>query len=230
MGFNLREITLISQMLKRFIVVGLNILLATMTFSAQAIAPNANKNINKNSIDKNVGKIASCSKLTSTKYNVQDNQVVVKFSRKVKSGDFLIWSVPTIKASGSCFVSNTNRTLKWSVLKGSQPEDIDTQLLGNNETIFYNLPNYGNVVVNRGQSAQGDRQFFLVRPINTGINLRWYARCSNNSDQVYDANGRYVGSNSDLTIMFSYVCELSLLKPKPIKPAFPSRPQARNIS
>jgi hypothetical protein len=101
------------------------------------------------------------------------------------------------------------------VERGPRPEDVATATPGVNEQLFYGLPGYGNVIVNRGQGSVGDKEYFLVRPINTGRNLKWYARCVSNSDQVYDHTGKYVDFNPKLTVMFPYVCEVSSLSPKP---------------
>ncbi len=180
-----------------------------MTIPVSAIAPG-------------VDKIQACGSFTANKYRVPGNQITVKINRRTPSGYYLDWSVNPYRASGYCFVSNSNSTTQWVVERGPRPEAI---ALGPNEKIFNNLPGYGDVIVNRGQGAIGDKQYFLVRPINTGRNLKWYARCANNSDQIYNQNGKYVGFNSKMTVMFPYVCEVSPLKPKP--PVTPPTPQPR---
>jgi hypothetical protein len=166
-------------------------------------------------------KIGACGNFTASKYGVPGNQITVKIDRRALLGYFLSWSVQPYRASGYCFVTNGNRTTQWVVQRGPRPEDIAKPTLGVNEKSFI-LPSYGNVIVNRGQAASGDKQYFLVRPVRGGQDLKWYARCDNNSDQVYDHNGKYVGSDSKMTVMFSYVCEVSSLKPKPT-----AKPQPR---
>ncbi|XGV98806.1 MAG: hypothetical protein ACAF41_07670 [Leptolyngbya sp. BL-A-14] len=162
-----------------------------------------------------IEKIRACGNFTTNKYRVQGNQLTVTLDRPTALGAFVNWSVKPYNASGYCFVDNANRTIRWVVERGPRPEDVAAITPGVNEKLFYNLPGYGNVIVNRGQGASGDKQYFLVRPTSTGRNLKWYARCGNNSDQVYDASGKYVGYNPKLTVMFPYVCEVSPLKPRP---------------
>lgn len=186
-------------MLKSLLIVVAGISATLVSLPAGAIAPG-------------VAQIGSCGRFTANKYRVQGNQLVVKIDRQTPRGYFLRWSVTPYRASGTCFVDNNARTTQWQVLRGPRPEAVT---IGPNEKVFTNLPGYGDVVVNRGQSAMGERQYFLVRPFNTGKNLRWYARCGKNSDQVYDASGKYVGYDSGMTVMFSYVCEVSPLRPKP---------------
>lgn len=161
--------------------------------------------------------IRVCGNFTANRYRVPGNQITVKIYRRTTSGYFLDWTVQPYRASGYCFVTNANRTTEWVVEKGPRPEDVATTTPGVNEKRF-NLPGYGNVIVNRGQGATGDRQYFWVRPTNTGRNLRWYARCGHNSDQVYDASGQYVGFDPKMTVMFPYVCEVSPLRPRPPVP------------
>lgn len=193
-------------MFKRFILVISGISAIFMTLPAGAIAPGA-------------GQIGACGNFTSTKYRVSGNQVTVKISQRTPLGYYLDWSVAPYRASGYCFVTNSNHTTRWVVERGPRPE---AAALGPNEKLFANLPGYGDVVVNRGQGATGDKQYFLVRPVNTGRDLKWYARCGNNSDQVYDQTGKYVGFDSKMSVMFPYVCEVSSLRPKP-----PVTPQPR---
>jgi hypothetical protein len=187
-----------------------SVLLASIasTVSAVVVAASAN------AIAPNVDKIGACGNFTANKYRVSGNQLTVRINRRTPYGYYLDWSVNPYRASGYCFVTNNNRTTEWVVLRGPRPENVGAITPGVNEKLF-NLPGYGNVIVNRGQGATGDRQYFLVRPTSTGRNLRWYARCGNNSDQVYDENGKYVGYNPRLTVMFPYVCEVSPLRPRP---------------
>jgi hypothetical protein len=182
-----------------------------MAISASAISPDAEK-------------IGACGNFTANKYNVPGNQITVKVTRRTARGYFLNWSVESYRASGYCFVTNANRTTEWVVERGPRPEDVAATTPGVNEKLF-NLPRYGNVIVNRGQGATGDRQYFLVRPTSTGRNLKWYARCGNNSDQIYDESGKYVGYDPKMTVMFAYVCEVSSLRPQ--SPAETPTPQPR---
>lgn len=176
---------------------------------AQAIAPQREVI----AIAPGVKQIGACGNFTANKYKVAPNQVTVKVYRQTARGFYLDWQVSRFGASGYCFVSNNVITTEWKVERGPRPEQVAS--LGPNEKMFYGLPGYGNVVVNRGQGATGDKQYFLVRPVSTGRNLRWYARCANNSDQVYDHTGKYVGYNKPLTVMFPYVCEVSPLSNRP---------------
>lgn len=169
--------------------------------AAGAIAPGADK-------------IGICGNFTAIKYRVPGNQITINLDRRNVLGYFLNWSVKRYNAAGYCFVTNANHTTRWVVERGPRPEDIAATTPGVNEKRF-NLPGYGNVIVNRGQGATGDRQYFLVRPTSTGRTLKWYARCGNNSDQVYDASGTYVGFDPKMAVMFPYVCDVSPLKPRP---------------
>lgn len=205
------DITIEKLMFKRsiYFISGISAVLMTVTtVPAGAIAPGADK-------------VIACGSFTANKYRVPGNQLIVKINRRNAFGYFLDWSVTTYGASGYCFVTNANQTTQWVVRRGPRPEAV---AFGPNEKRFANLPGYGDVVVNRGQGATGDKQYFLVRPINTGVNLKWYARCGNNRDQVYDASGQYVGYDARMSVMFPYVCEVSPLKPKPTPPL---RPQPR---
>ncbi|PZV04929.1 MAG: hypothetical protein DCF22_25070 [Leptolyngbya sp.] len=161
--------------------------------------------------------IGVCGNFTAGKYQVSSGDVTVKPSRQTPLGFYLDWSVRSTRSAGYCFVTNRNLTTRWVVEKGPRPEQVAVRppVLGPNERLFTALPGYGDVVINRGQGATGDKQYFLVRPVRTGQNSKWYARCGNNSDQVYDASGRYVGSDRRMTVMFPYVCEVSPLSPKP---------------
>ncbi|MBW4468943.1 MAG: hypothetical protein KME45_00895 [Stenomitos rutilans HA7619-LM2] len=193
-------------MFKRFSFLMSGISAVLMTMPAGAIAPGADK-------------IGACGSFTASKYRVSGNQLIVKISQRTAYGYLLDWSVKPYGAAGYCFVTNANQTTQWVVRRGPRPETI---ALGPNEKLFSNLPGYGDVVVNRGQSATGDKQYFLVRPISTARSLTWYARCGNNRDQVYDASGQYVGYDARMSVMFPYVCEFSPLKPNP-----PLRPQPK---
>jgi hypothetical protein len=187
-----------------FVVLGFVVSSVAAVFVATpsgAIAPGADK-------------IGACGNYTANKYRVPGNQIIVKIDRRTVLGYYLNWRVEPYRASGYCFVTNANRTTRWVVERGPRPEDVATATPGPNEKRF-NLPNYGNVIVNRGQEATGDKQYFLVRPTRTGRNLKWYARCGHNSDQVYDERGKYVGFDPKMTVMFPYVCEFSPLRPKP---------------
>jgi hypothetical protein len=184
-----------------FITSSISVVLMATT-SAIAIAPGADK-------------IGVCGNFTAVKYRVPGRQVTVALNRRTVLGDYLNWSVQPYRASGYCFVTHSNRTTEWVVEGGPRPEDVDKVTPGTNEKLFNNLPGYGNVIVNRGQAATGDRQYFLVRPTSTGRNLKWYARCGNNSDQVYDHTGKYVGFDPRMAVMFPYVCEVSPLRPRP---------------
>lgn len=196
-------------MFKKSIFLASAILVALIPTSASAIAPGADK-------------IAVCGNFTASKYRVSGNQVTIKIRQRTADGYYLRWRVNPYRASGYCFVSNANSTTQWVVRRGPRPEQVGALTPSVNEKLFSNLPGYGNVIVNRGQSATSDKQYFLVRPTSTGINLKWYARCGNNSDQVYDQNGKYVGFDSKMSVMFPYVCEVSPLKPKPqVQPPVP---------
>ena len=175
-----------------------------MTTSVSAIAPAAQQ-------------IGVCGNFTAGKYQVSPRDVTVRTSRQTPLGFYLDWSVRSTRSAGYCFVTNRNLTTRWVVERGPRPEDVAVRppVLGANEQLFRGLPGYGDVVVNRGQMAIGDKQYFLVRPVRTSQNSKWYARCGNNSDQVYDGNGRYVGSDPRMTVMFPYVCEVSPLSAKP---------------
>jgi hypothetical protein len=180
--------------------------IALTAFPVGAIAPD-------------VDKIRSCGEYTRDKYRVEGNEITVKVGRRNSRGVFLDWTVEPYRASGYCFVNNANRTTEWVVQRGPRPETV---ALGPNEKYFRNIPGYGDVIVNRGQGATGDKQYFLLRPVNTGKNLKWYALRANNNDQLYDHRGKYVGFNAGTRVLFPYVCEFSPLKPNP-----PMTPQPR---
>jgi hypothetical protein len=170
--------------------------------------------------------LKTCQGFTATKYRVNADQLRLNIGQRTPTGYYIDWRVNQYNAAGYCFVTNRNATTQWVVRSGPRPEQVSS--VGPNERIFNGLPGYGNVIVNRGQTVIGDKQYFLVRPINTGRSYKWYARCANNSDQVYDHTGKYVGYDRRMTVMFPYVCEVSPLKPKPpVPPRPPLKPQPR---
>lgn len=173
---------------------------ALLALPASAIAPGTDQ-------------IGACGRFTASKYKVPGNQLTVNITRRTTAGYYLNWTVKPYNASGSCFVTMDSRTTRWVVERGPRPEAV--VLPPRDEQEFPGLPGYGDVVVQRGQVAIGEKQYFWVRPNRTGQNLRWYARCANNSDQVYDHDGNYVGYDRRLSVMFPYVCAISPLKPQP---------------
>ena len=151
----------------------------------------------------------ACQEFTANKYHLLSDQVQPSLGKRTSQGYFVNWRVAQYRASGYCFVTNNNAVADWAVSKGSKPGEFSD--LGPNDKVFQGLPNYGAVVVNRGQAASKDRQYFLLRPMNSNQSYRWYARCANNADQVYDHRGKYVGYDRRMTVMFNYVCEFSPL-------------------
>ncbi len=161
--------------------------------------------------------LATCGNFTTNKYKVSAGDVKASVHSQNRNGYFIDWEVRRHRASGYCFVTSAMRVTQFVVERGPRPEQVNPTV-GPNEKIFYGLPGYGDVVVNRGQRAQGDRQYFLVRRLSNGSDYTWYARCTNNSDQVYDHTGKYVGFDQRMSMMFPYVCEVSPLLRPPVRP------------
>lgn len=157
-----------------------------------------------------------CANYTADRFRVTLRDVRITNFRRQGANYKVYWTIPNYRGSGSCLVNRRNQLVNYDVDRYPQ---ID-QSLGPNEKRFNNLPGYGDVIVNRGQGAIGERQYFLVKSLRTGRIYKWYARCAHNPDQVYDERGKYVGNNQRLTVMFPYVCEISPL-------SRPSRPQPR---
>ncbi|MBJ7899939.1 MAG: hypothetical protein GC158_08470 [Cyanobacteria bacterium RI_101] len=153
-----------------------------------------------------------CREYTADKFRVTLEQVSMQSPQKVGSSFKIAWTIPDFRGRGYCLVSKDNKMLRYQVEREPDYEAGNNQL-GPNERRFENLPGYGDVIVNRGQGATGDRQYFLLKTESPNRTYRWYARCVRNSDQVYDHRGRYVGYDPRLTVMFPYVCEVSPLKP-----------------
>ncbi len=161
--------------------------------------------------------LATCGNFASNKYKVSPGDVKASVHNQNRNGYFIDWEVRRYRASGYCFVTDAMRVTQFVVERGPKPDQVNP-IVGPNEKLFYGLPGYGDVVVNRGQRAQGDRQYFLVRRLSSGSTYTWYARCANNSDQVYDHTGKYVGFDQRMSVMFPYVCEVSPLSRPPVRP------------
>ncbi|MEB3308895.1 MAG: hypothetical protein VKJ02_01535 [Snowella sp.] len=191
------------------IFVGLTGLLALAPLPANAIAPG-------------VQQADYCANYTMDRFRLTSNEVKITGFQQRGSNYRVTWTIPDYRGQGYCIVSKSNRMVDYRVER--QPNfNLGGGGLGPNEKRFYNLPGYGNVVVNRGQGAVGDKQYFLLRPINSNRNYKWYARCASNSDQVYDHRGKYVGNTKGLTVMFPYVCEVSPLSQN--KPTMKPQPR-----
>jgi hypothetical protein len=160
-----------------------------------------------------------CANYTADRFRLTINDVSITNFRQSGSNYRVSWTIPDYRGRGYCIVSKYNKMVQYRVEKEPQ---MNSGNLGPNEKRFNNLPGYGNVVVNRGQAAIGDKQYFLLRSVKNGRTYKWYARCANNRDQVYDHRGKYVGSNRGLTVMFPYVCEVS-----PLSQNRPGKPQPR---
>ncbi len=184
---------------------GLAGLLALAPLPAIAIAPG-------------VEQARYCANYTMDRFRLTNDEVEITEFRQSGPNYRVKWRIPNYRGQGYCVVSKSNRMVEYRVER--QPNfNLGGGNLGPNEKRFYNLPGYGDVIVNRGQGAVGERQYFLLRPVNSNRDYKWYARCANNSDQVYDHRGKYVGYNKSLTVMFPYVCEVSPLSPnKPMRP------------
>jgi hypothetical protein len=184
---------------------GLGILLSSTT--AFAIAPGTRE-------------LAACGRFTATRYKVSESSVQARPVERTNNGWYVDWSVPRYRSSGYCFVRPNGLVSRFQVERGPRPDQIGgSSGVGPNERYFSNLPSpYGDSIVNRGQGASGDRQYFLVRKVSTGRNYRFSARCANNPDQVYDESGKYVGFQGGWEPVFNYVCEVSPLRPRPPRP------------
>jgi hypothetical protein len=153
-----------------------------------------------------------CSDYAADRFRLTLNQITITNVRQSGSNYRVFWSIPDYRGRGYCLISRSNRMIRFEVER--QPQ-FDSGNLGPNEKRFNNLPIYGDVIVNRGQAAIADKQYFLLRDLSNGRTYKWYARCANNGDQVYDHRGKYVGYNRKLTVMFPYVCEISPLSSRP---------------
>lgn len=177
----------------------------TLSLPVQAIAPGFQE-------------AKSCREYAATKYKIEQDQVQAIPDRKTPKGYYIKWRVNLFESYGYCLVNSKNYVTDFRIQNGPTPEEV---ALGPNEKVFKNLPKYGDVVINRGQMTRGDKQYFLLRPLQGSREYKWYARCGNNRDQVYDHNGKYVGFEPKMTVMFPYVCEVSPLSSPQ------SRPQPR---
>lgn len=172
--------------------------------------------------------LKTCQRQTASRYGVPTGNLKLGIRSSTPKGYYVNWRVARYQATGYCFVNKANKITEFVVTSGPRPGQGQggQPSLGPNERIFNGLPGYGNVVVNRGAGiATGDKQYFTVRRISDGRTYKWYARCANNSDQVYDQSGKYVGNTPKLTVMFPYVCEFSPISPSQPKP--PIKPQPR---
>jgi len=158
--------------------------------------------------------LVACGRFAANKYKVPESAIKASVGNRTNNGYYINWNVQRYGSSGYCFVTYNVKVSQFVVERGPKPNQTNP-VVGPNEKVFYGLPGYGDVVVNRGQGASGDKQYFLVRKVSNNATYKWYARCANNSDQVYDHNGKYVGYDNRMSVMFPYVCQFSPLKPKP---------------
>ena len=160
-----------------------------------------------------------CAQHTANQFNVPLEDIQIPSQSSSSTNGIpdpeitVVWQIPDYgSASGICDFNKQQELVRYRV---SRPPKTNPPP---NKKRFNGLPGYGDVMVNRGRAAvqafdnrpsSSSKQSFLVTSLRTGRTGKWYALCNKSSDQVYNEKGKYVGKDRRLTVMFSYVCEIS---------------------
>ena len=106
-----------------------------------------------------------CGDYTTDYFRVTARDVKITNVRRQGSNYRISWEIPEYRGRGYCLLSKYNKLLEFRIER--EPQFAQGNL-GPNEKRLNNLPGYGDVIVNRGQAAISDKQYFLVKPIRTG--------------------------------------------------------------